>query len=301
MEAYRKHNHLKVLLLLGAVFFSLLWTGLWLQSTFFHSAGDIDANVYPSTLSVGDTLFYTDKSAFTALKEWHFGDGNSSVNDSGFYFYKKPGYYQVKLTLNGQYTKEFAITVLPQAGEKLMDSMTTMEAPHQVMQYENVVFRAHSKYAKVFVWKFGDSHTIDAREKVAIYAYQTPGDYTVTLYTDETAYPITQQIRVLPSFKLRNDSLSVDDMYNKIDDDFKYHLQQIANSTQVNQHYKYLLTKYLCQQENTPVKVNSNKINSFYYYCAGLQFDRNRIIERVKVGFDDDMNCVTQIEIIQDK
>jgi hypothetical protein len=301
MEEYKEKNRVKLILIIAGIVIGLVLIGLWLQKNVFHTVADIDAKIYPTTLSTGDTLFYTDRTQFSAIKEWNFGDGNISVNDSGYYFYKKSGYYQVKLTLNGKYSKIFSIQVLDKPNGTIKDSVTTIEAPMQAMQFENVIFRANSKTAKLFSWKFGESGTIDSKEQMVIYAYQNPGNYTVTLYTDETEYPITHKIKILPSFKVMNDSISVDDIYQKIDDDFKYHLQQIANGSNFNQHYNYLLNKYLCKNENAPIKVNTSKINTFYYYCTGLQFDKNSIIQSVKVSFDEAMNCVTKVDIIQGK
>lgn len=301
MAEYKEKNRVKLILIIVGILIGLILIGLWLQKKVFHTVADIDAKIHPTTLSIGDTLFYTDKTQFSAIKEWNFGDGNISVNDSGYYFYKKSGYYQVKLTLNGKYSKIFSIQVLDKPNGTIKDSVTTIEAPMQAMQFENVIFRANSKTAKLFSWKFGESGTIDSKEQMVIYAYQNPGNYTVTLYTDETEYPITHKIKILPSFKVMNDSISVDDIYQKIDDDFKYHLQQIANGSNFNQHYNYLLNKYLCKNENAPIKVNTSKINTFYYYCTGLQFDKNSIIQSVKVSFDEAMNCVTKVDIIQGK
>ena len=298
---YKERNRKRLIFTVVTLLVAAIPIVLWLQSRFFHSVDDINADITPKTLAIGDTLFYADRTSFSAIKEWNFGDGNVSVNDSGYYFYKKPGYYQVKLTLNGKYSKSFSIQVLDKPRGTIQDSVTVIEAPTQVMQFENVVFRANSKNAKIFTWKFGESGTIDSREQMAIYAYQNPGDYLVTLSTDETKYSISHKIRVLPSFKVLNDSLSIDDMYGKIDDDFKYHLQQIANGNEFNMHYNYLLNKYLCKNENSAIKVNTSKINTFYYYCTGLQFDKKSIIQSVKVSFDESMNCVTKVDVIQSK
>lgn len=301
MEEYKEKNKVRLILTIVGVLIGLVLIGLWLQKRFFHTVADIDARIYPTALTIGDTLFYVDNTSFSAIKKWSFGDGNISVNDSGYYFYKKPGYYQVKLTLNEKYAKTFSIQVMDKPKGTIRDSITTIDAPNQAMQFENVVFRANSNNAKLFSWKFGESGTIDSKEQMVIYAYQTPGEYTVSMYTDETEYPITHRITILPSFKTMNDSLSVDDIYAKIDNDFKYHLQQIADGSDFNHHYNYLLTKYLCQNENAPIKVNTSKINTFYYYCAGLRFDKNSIIQSVKVNFDDTMDCVTKVDIVQGK
>lgn len=301
MEKYKENNKTKLILIIVSILIVLVLLGFWLQKKYFHAVSDIDGYVYPTTLSVGDTLFYVDRTTFSAIKEWSFGDGNISVNDSGYYIYKKPGYYQVNLILNGQYTKTYSIQVLDVPKVDIEDSITTIFAPSEAMQFENVVFRANSKTAKLFSWKLGESETIDSKEQMVIYAYQKPGNYEVVLYTDETEYPITHNIKILPSFKAVNDSISIEDIYKRIDEDFKFHLQQISNGTNFNYHYNYLLKKYLCDSENTATKVNTSKINTFYYYCAGLQFDKNNIIQNVKVSFDESMNCVTKIDIIQTK
>lgn len=274
----------------------------WFQKKLFHNDADLKCTVFPLKLSLRDTLFYKDSTPFAAMCRWEFGDGNISLTDTGFYQFHRPGYYQVRLSVNNQYTKVYNIEVQDTVVRgNIQDSVTTIEGPTTAMQFENVVFRAQSKTAKLFSWKFGESHSVDAKEPVVIYAYQNPGEYIVSLYTDETAYPITQKIKILPSFKLLNDTASLDDMYKKIDDDFKTHLQQIANGIKFNEHYNYLLRTYLCNNENAVVKVNNSKMNNFFYYCSGLQFDKNTIIQSVKVGLDGKQNCVTKVEIQQSK
>lgn len=290
------------MLIVGAFIVASLSIAFLLEKRLFQGVSDINCQVYPQKLAIGDTLFYADRTSFSAIKKWEFGDGNVSVIDSGYHFYKNPGFYQVTLTLNDTHSKTFSIEVL--ANNKranMIDSITKIEAPTQAMQFENVVFRAKSSNAKLFSWKFGESGTIDSKEEMVIYAYKNPGDYTVTLYTDETAYPITHKIKVLPSFKVLSDSTAIEDVYKEIDEDFKSRLQQIANGSNFNTHYNYLLSKYMCKNENVATKVNTSKINTFYYYCAGLQFDKKTMIQSVKVGFDENLNCVTKIEIAQGK
>ena len=180
------------MLIVGAFIVASLSIAFLLEKRLFQGVSDINCQVYPQKLAIGDTLFYADRTSFSAIKKWEFGDGNVSVIDSGYHFYKNPGFYQVTLTLNDTHSKTFSIEVL--ANNKranMIDSITKIEAPTQAMQFENVVFRAKSSNAKLFSWKFGESGTIDSKEEMVIYAYKNPGDYTVTLYTDETAYPIT--------------------------------------------------------------------------------------------------------------
>ncbi|MDM1556878.1 PKD domain-containing protein [Chryseobacterium indologenes] len=277
---------------------------LWLQKKVIHSADDIVGVVYPSTLSVGDTLLFEDKTQFAKTKRWNFGDGTTSDKNSGIHFYNKPGYYQVSLIVDNKYTKSFPVMVSARGIKQQKDSTkskTTIEAQTQAMQNENVQFRAVSD-AKDFAWKFGETGNTDAKEKMAIYAYKKPGDYVVTLYTEQSQEPIYHHIKIIPAYNpLEQEEVSIEDSYAKVDNDFKYHLQQIANGNSFNMHYNYLLKTYLCNNENTVVKVNDSKVNNFYMYCAGLQFDKNTVIQTVKVNLDDTQNCVTKVDINQSK
>ncbi|REC77542.1 PKD domain-containing protein [Chryseobacterium elymi] len=276
---------------------------LWLQKKVIHSADDIVGVVYPSSLSVGDTLLFEDKTQFAKTKRWNFGDGTTSDKSTGIHFYNKPGYYSVSLIIDNKYSKTFPVMVSARY-QKPQDSArisTVIEAPTQAMQNENVQFRAVSE-ATQFAWKFGETGNIDAKEKMAIYSYKKPGDYRVALFTEESQEPIYHLIKILPAYNsLQEDELPVEDSYKKVDDDFKYHLQQIANGNSFNMHYNYLLRTYLCNNENTVVKVSDSKANNFYMYCAGLQFDKNVVIQSVKVNLDDKQNCVTKVDINQSK
>ncbi|MEC5173719.1 PKD domain-containing protein [Chryseobacterium nepalense] len=275
---------------------------LWLQKKVIHSSDDIVGVVYPSTLKVGDTLSFEDKTQFAKNKIWNFGDGTTSDKNKGIHFYNKPGYYQVTLIVDNKYSKSFPIIVSARTVPKKdsVKTITLIDAPSQAMQFENVQFRAISD-GKQFTWKFGETGRIDSKDKLAIYSYQKPGNYVVSLITDETVEPVLHQIKILPAYDALEEEVSVEDSYAKIDNDFKYHLQQIAYGNSFNMHYNYLLRTYLCNNENTVVKVNDSKVNNFYMYCAGLQFDKNNIIQTVKVNFDDAQNCVTKVDINQSK
>jgi len=276
---------------------------LWLQKKVIHSNDDIVGLVYPSTLMVGDTLLFEDKTQFAKTKRWSFGDGATSDKNSGIHFYNKPGYYQVTLIIDSKYSKSFPVMVRSREVSKPKDTAkirTIIDAQSQAMVFENVQFRAVSD-AKQFTWKFGETGNIDSKEKFATYSYKKPGDYVVTLFTDENIEPILHHIKILPGYDALQEDVTVEDAYAKMDNDFKYHLQQIANGNSFNTHYNYLLRKYLCNNENTVVKVNDSKANNFYMYCAGLQFDKNNVIQTVKVNFDDTQSCVTKVDITQSK
>jgi PKD repeat protein len=272
-----------------------------LQKTFFYTEADLDCSIHPTHLKVGDTLFYSDNSLYNGLVKWEFGDGGVSLSKSGYHFFSKPGYYQINFTLNNQVSKTFSVEVTESKIQHNNEHITHIEAPNQAMQGENIVFRAVTNNTKLFSWKFGETGSVDAKEPLVIYSYNEPGVYEVTLFTDKTTYPVTHRIEIYPSFKNINETLTIEDGFSEIDEDFRYNLQQIANGSNFNSHYNYLFNNYLCKNPNISVDVNKSTSNTFYYYCMGLRFDRNIAIQSVKVGFDEAVNCVTKISIVQSK
>lgn len=298
--SYKRKNKDQLILLLAGILLLLLGGIYFFQKKVYAPFSGMKIVVYPTVLEVGDTLHVSeDHIAFQGVKRWEFGDGNFSMENKGTHSYKNPGFYQVTFTINERVARTVAIEVKPSSKKDNGDYFTTVDAPSEAMQYEHVIFRANTTKASLFSWKFGETGTIDAKEPFVIYTYQEPGEYRVYLYTDETAYPVIHNITIHPSFKKLTEALDVEEQYKEIDSDFKEHLQQIALGVAFNEHYNYLVKKYLCDNENAFVSVNTSKKNSFYYYCMGLRFDRNAVIQSVKVGFDQEVKCVTKIAVEQ--
>jgi len=316
MHANNKHKHItkftmnyfqknRTNIIIGVIATLLVAAliALWLQRKTLNSPGDIVAEVYPKTVNVKDSLFFVDKTPFAKSIRWDFDDGSTSDKPNGVHFYSKPGYYQVTLMIDNKYSKMYGVLVSEKqiAKKDSMQSFTKIDAFTQARQFENVQFKAISD-AKQFTWRFGETGNIDSKDKLAFYTYQKPGDYIVTLYTEENTAPVQHHIKIIPAYNELDDAeLKIDDHYAQVDNDFKYRLQQIANGNSFNLNYNYLLNKYLCNNENATVSVNESKINNFYLYCAGLQFDKNTVIQTVKLNFDEKQNCVTKVEINQTK
>ncbi|MFT3936523.1 MAG: PKD domain-containing protein [Chitinophagaceae bacterium] len=265
-------------------------------------AADIKAQVWPRTFSLKEGLHYKDSSEFSTNTRWAFGDGNQSFFSNGSYQYTKPGNYIVQLTVNNKFLDTFFVTVVDTPRViNITDSVAVIDAPSIGMQFENLVFRATAIGATQFRWKFGETGGIDSKEPFVQYFYKQPGDYTVLLYTDNNQYPSRHTIKILPSYERRTDTVSIDDMYRKYEDDFKAHLQEIARGNSFNTNYYYLLKKYLCNNEKTIVKINGAKVNDFNSYCLGLQFDEGVTIQSVKLTSDETLNCMKAIEVKQVK
>lgn len=306
---YVQKNRKNILLISAGV---IILAGLliWALQKKGYTSEDMVASVSPNSVNVGEMVTFEDKTPFGKTRKWVFGDGAESTEQKGSHLYKKPGYYQVSLIIDNNYTKSFPILVSSASVAVVRDSInrseTSIDAPSQAYQLETVLFRAVSTDAKIFSWKFGESGNIDAKDKMVSYSFKKPGMYVVTLFTDADEDPIVHQIRVLPSYpeqeiqEIEPVEPTQGEVINKINDDFRYHLQQIANGSNFNQHYYYLLRTYLCNKDNVSVGANGKNV-SFYYYCTGLQFDKNNLIQEVTTTVDPGQNCVTKVEVKQSK
>lgn len=280
---------------------------IWLQSKSVNP-NDIVAVAFPANLTVGDSLKFEDKTDNATTKKWDFGDGKTSERNKGVHFYAKPGFYEVKLTIDNKYTKTFPVLVSNRIIDQplFIETTANIDGPTQAMQLENVIFKGISSTAKIYTWKFGETGQVDSKDKMAIYSYKKPGNYIVTLFTDDNAEPITHQIRVLPAYNpieaIEEDISAPEvDVESEIDDDLKKVIQQIAYGNNFNSNYNYLLRAYMCNNDNVAVTVNEEKVKNFYYYLTGLQFDKNNIIQEVKATFDNKQTCVIKLEITQSK
>ncbi len=264
---------------------------------------DVIAVVYPRVVSLKDTLFFADSTSFAKQQRWLFGDGSQAFSASGYHIYEHAGNYTVRLTINNKYTDTFFVTVKDTTRVyAIEDSITYILGPQSGMQFENLVFRASGKGAKEYRWRFGETNAVDSKESFVQYFYQAPGDYTILLYTDNNEYPARQKIHIDPSFRASQDSiLNFDSAYRQRENDFKSHLQEIADGNNFNRHYYYLLDKYLCRNEKVAVKINGQKINDFSSYCLGLQFDRAVEIQSVKLTLQDDLKCMKVIDVKQSR
>ncbi|WP_443939954.1 PKD domain-containing protein [Pedobacter sp. MW01-1-1] len=301
-QDFKNKNTYKVILLtllIGGILAFLIFGA----KLFLPSSNDISANVSPRLVSTRDSIVFQDSSEFANEWLWTFGDGSVSFSRIGKHRYQKAGNYIVQLKINSKYLDSFFVTVKDTVKiQQVIDSVATIEAPSVGLQFENLTFRAVGAGVKAYRWKFGESNYIDSKENFVQYYYKEPGNYTVLLYTDNSEYPIRHKITILPSFKLAEDSLvNVDDVYSKYGIDFKARLQKIADGARFNEHYYYLVSKYLCGNEKTAVKINGQKINDFNSYCLGLQFDSKLTIQAVKLTPNDEQNCIKLIEVKQSR
>jgi len=251
---------------------------------FLMRQGAPAALVTPLELYLGEPIFYSDSTYRASKWLWEFGNRDMSDRKHGEYTYKEVGSYRIRLTVNDNNQKDFLVNVRPPVRFEL-DSLIQIVGPSVAMQGEYVIFRGVG-YARDWRWSFGETRRIDARDQVAIYAYEKPGTYEVELMTADTKYPIRHSIVVYPTYQ-EDES----DERSRIGNDIREKLQAIVDGKPFGPNYNHILKRYLANNPNIIITINDAKNNDFYSYCQGLKIiDRyNTTILEVLV-FPDENN-----------
>ncbi len=257
-----------------------------------------NVHAFVSSLEVysGESIHYSDSTFRANEWLWEFGNGDVSDTRGGEYTYLQAGVYQLRLTVNQSLQKEYIINVRnPVQLER--DSLIRIDAPDFAVQEEFVVFRGVG-FAKDWKWAFGETGAVDSRDQVAMYAFETPGIYDVTLMTENTKYPVTHTIEIFPKY-MENDTTDVMVMMGN---DIREHLQAIVDGEPFNPHYNHIIRKYLCNDPNVLVTVNNDKKNDFYSYCQGLKLIARKntdILEVVVVPDEKQPACLKKLFVMQ--
>ncbi|MDR1222172.1 MAG: PKD domain-containing protein [Tannerella sp.] len=263
----------KIYIIAIAIFFCL---AVALIIRLFLNNREPEALVTPLELYLGDPVFYMDSTYLASQWYWEFGNGETSAKRSGEYRYGKAGTYQIRLTVDNSIEKSFLATVRTPVNLD-SDSLIQIAGPSTAIQGEYVVFRGLG-YAREWRWEFGETGLTDSREQVSIYAYERIGRHSVQLMTENTKYPVTHTITILPKYREEEN-----DERTRIGNDIRQHLQAIVDGKPFSTHYNYILNTYLCNNPNILITINEEKSNDFYSYCQGLKIIDRKVTTILEV------------------
>jgi hypothetical protein len=277
---------------------ALFTTALILLMRTYTQEKHIKADVFPLQVAPGEQITFTDSTRGAKQWTWEFGNGDRREAQAGVYRFSEAGTYQIRLRIDNIGEKYFTVSVKPVAATDHADMLLIrIAAPDTAIQGENIVFTGMGNDGE-WRWEFGETGRVDSRDKIPIYAYSTPGRYQVRLSTENTQYPITHNIEILPGYTEDNGS----DPMTAAALDIQGKLQAIADGKPFNVNYNHILNTYLCSNPEVMVTVNSDKRNDFYSYCQGLRITgKNRtVIENVFVEADSpDSKCITVFMVMQ--
>ncbi|MFA6059893.1 MAG: PKD domain-containing protein [Taibaiella sp.] len=264
----------------------------------------LHAKVSPRIIQQSDSLHFYDSTEFAKSYKWLFGDGTFATTQSGYHRYKAPGNYVVSLTVNNQFKDSFFVRVQG-AGYtyNAQDSVFKIVGPPAALQGENIMFRVDGYGSDEFVWDFGDkSNQITTTLSVVQHTYKKPGVYQVSLFSKNNTEPYKHSIIISSKYDLVDTAgifPAATGGNMAAENDFKLHLQKIIDGGNFDQHYNYLLRKYMCNNARITLKINDQKTFEFYTYCQNLRFNSNLIIQSVQLTFADKNRCVVMANIVQ--
>lgn len=256
---------------------------------------EIQALVSPLDVELGMPVQYSDSTKGVNSWYWEFGNGDTSSEQRGSYTFPQTGKYQIRLTVDGNLEKKFIVNVRNTKKDDALELIKII-APDEALQGEYITFRGEGT-SKEWRWEFGETGTVDAIEKTAIYKYELPGRYIVSLRTEETKYPILHTIDVIPQYS----DVDTTDVASIIGNDIKEKLQAIVDQKPFNKNYNDIMKAYLCNNPNTLVIVNNDKKNDFYSYCQGLKIigKKKTVIEKVLIDMEGSEACINKLIVIQ--
>lgn len=263
----------------------------------FFSNREINAHLLKTEIYLNESLVYTDNTPGADKWQWEFGDGNKTKEQSGFYKFRESGTYLVRLTVDDKMQQQFAVVVKDTVPLVTVDSIR-INGPTAGTVGEQLRLEAEGD-ANIFEWSFGETGRVDAKGRTAFYTYRSPGRYNVMLKTDKGAAPVFYTLTITEFDDLEMIDPGAGGQAMK--DDFKVHLQAIANGANFNKHYYYLVKKYLCNGEKTTATASDetgSKKTDFYSYCIGLTFSKNIVIDEVGLTMSP-KKCVSLVNVTQ--
>lgn len=130
--------------------------------------------------------------------EWDFGDSTTVDNRRRtIHYYKEPGEYIVKLTVNGNCKHERLVTITSISQQT--GYLPLISAPNVATVGENVYFDAEKEGAESWEWSFGETSNTDAIGKSPTYKFKTTGDKKITLIVNgDVEHPAVKTIYIAP-------------------------------------------------------------------------------------------------------
>lgn len=264
----------------------------------------LHAKVTPRIIKLSDSLSFYDSTEFAQSYKWLFGDGTFATTQNGYHRYKAPGNYVVSLIVNNQFKDSFFVRVQGTGYTyNAQDSVFKIVGPPAALQGENIMFRVDGYGSDEFVWDFGDkSSQVTTTLSVVQHTYKKPGVYEVSLFSRNNAEPYKHNIIISSKYDLVDTAgifPSAAGGNSGAENDFRIHLQKIIDGGNFDQHYNYLLRKYMCNNARITLKINDQKTFEFYTYCQNLRFNANLLIQSVQLTFSDKNKCVVMANITQ--
>ncbi len=276
-----------------------------------------------TTYSEGDLVKFIDNSKNASSWKWNFGDGSKTVEvREPIHIFKKAGEYKVKLTVNGLCEKEETITIKEKKSVLDPNKFPKFDLPESIVVGETLTISDKTPNASTWEWRFGETASVNSKNRYAKYVYKEPGLKTVSLIVNgNVKYIAKKRINVIPlnekvtrinpirkkktlGWNLPNKPRDYDDNEpekNKASEpksaplisnaSFKKKLFLVSKK-QMNPNQ---FSPYFCGDINKKVVVNG-KNTTFLVFCESIKGKKIKIRE-LSVFREDGSNCIKTLTI----
>lgn len=129
---------------------------------------------------VNKVIEFNDNTQGATSWKWDFGDStNIDTRQRTIHYYKNPGEYIVRLTINGNCIHEKLITITSISQQ--IGYLPIIMAPDVATVGETVHFNAEKESGESWEWSFGETANTDALGKSPVYKFKTVGNKKITL------------------------------------------------------------------------------------------------------------------------
>jgi len=177
----------------------------------------------------------------------------------------------------------------------------TINGPTQALVNEQVRLEAQGT-ARIYEWSFGETGRVDINGPTALYTFHNPGTYYVKLTTDKNKHAVYHKMFITNPDSTINQIVAPGEGERKAIDDIRAHLQAIANGSDFNSNYYYLVNKYFCGDEKVAVNLEANGNSTqtdFYSYCMRLTFGGGISIDEAQVTLRPKSSCSSMLSVKQ--
>lgn len=286
---------------------------------------DINFAMEAKEYRVGELIKFVDNTSGAETWEWDFGDDSEkATRKQPLHIFEKEGEYQVNLLVNN--VCERTETLVIKEKEEILDpsKFPVFELPESIMVGKTLEVKDMTENASTWEWRFGETASVNSKEKNAEYVFEESGLKTVSLIVNgDLKYITKKKINVLPrpgekvviteiSQPKRdagwNIKMAPKEEKNKIKDKpggdgasgpmapkaapfinnnaFAVKLTQVADEKTRPQAF----TEYFCGDINKGIVVNG-KNTTFLVFCEKI---KGKKVKKVKVNLirDKGSNCI---------
>ena len=169
----------------------------------YFSCDNIEITIIGDKHRVGEVIGFSCNSVHARDGRWAMGDESDYLyGDRINHIYKYPGTYKVDLNFGGDCHIEKYIKIVPIKVKVDSALFPRFSSPKIAYVDVPVDFKDHTKGAKTWQWRFGESYGIDSKKRSVSYTYRTTGVKQITLIVnDKVEFAGKSTITILPAPK----------------------------------------------------------------------------------------------------